>query len=40
MINELKGLGYSVAREAQPEIEKIFFQDTVEKFVPVYSLHE
>ena len=37
-IDELRGLGFSEARKAQPDIETFFFREPAEKFVPCHSL--
>ena len=39
IIQDLKGLGYTKARDRQPTLEPVFFQQPAEPFVPVYQLN-
>ncbi len=38
VIQDLKGLGYSFARDRQPVLDPVFFSQPAEAFVPVYVL--
>ena len=40
VVQDLKGLGYAIARERLPELEPIFFQELAEEFFPVHELNE
>ena len=40
VIQDLKGLGHTKARDKQPILEPVFFQRPAEPFVPVYQLNE
>lgn len=40
IIQDLKGLGFSFARDRQPVLDPVFFSQPAEAFVPVYSLKE
>jgi hypothetical protein len=40
VIQDLKGLGYSLARDRQPVLDPVFFSQAAEAFVPVYKLNE
>lgn len=38
VIQDLKGLGYSFARDRQPVLDPVFFDTPAESFTPIYSL--
>jgi patatin-like phospholipase/acyl hydrolase len=38
VIQDLKGLGYSIARDRQPVLDSVFFTGPAEAFEPVYAL--
>ena len=38
VIQDLKGLGFSLARDRQPVLDSVFFRQSAEAFVPVYAL--
>jgi patatin-like phospholipase/acyl hydrolase len=40
VIQDLKGLGFSFARDRQPVLDPVFFSQPAEAFVPVYELNE
>lgn len=40
VIQDLKGLGFSYARDRFPVLDPVFFDQPAETFVPVYPLHE
>ena len=40
VIQDLKGLGFSMARDRQPVLDPVFFSQPAEPFVPVYALNE
>ncbi len=40
VIQDLKGLGFSLARDRQPVLDPVFFSQPAEAFVPVYSLKQ
>lgn len=40
VIQDLKGLGHSKARDRQPALEPIFFNQPAEVFTPIYQLNE
>ncbi len=40
VIQELKGLGYTKAREQRPALEPVFFDRPAEVFKPIYQLDE
>lgn len=40
VIQDLKGLGHSKARDRQPVLEPIFFDEPAEGFTPIYKLDE
>ena len=40
VIQDLKGLGHSIARDRQPILEPVFFGQPAEIFTPIYSLDE
>lgn len=40
VIQDLKGLGFSMARDRQPVLDPVFFSQPAEAFMPVYTLNE
>ncbi len=40
VIQDLKGLGFSMARDRQPVLDPVFFGSPAETFVPVYALNK
>jgi len=40
VIQDLKGLGHTKARDRQPVLEPVFFQQPAEGFTPVYKINE
>ena len=38
LIQDLKGLGYSFARDRHPVLDPVFFKEPAEAFEPVYVL--